>query len=131
MTVEVDIFTLVILLVVILVAALLLPMIWQLKKTSHKADVLLDELHRELLPTLRDCREIAERINRASVKIEKGSGQVENLLEALDEITDSVRRVTSFFRQDACFMIENAACLILGLKAAGKVLFKETREKGD
>ena len=131
MTVEVDIFTLIILVVVILVAAFLLPMIWQLKKTGHKADALLDELHRELLPTLRDCKEIAERINRASVKIEKGSDHAENLLEALDEITISVRRIAHFFRQDACSMSENVAYLILGLKAAGKVLFKETQEKGE
>lgn len=101
MIVEVDIFTLSILVVIILVAAFLLSMIWQLKKTGHKIDVLLDELHRELLPTLRDSREIAERVNRISVKIEKGS--------------------------------ENAACLILGLKAASKVLFKDkkTQEKGE
>jgi len=131
MTVEVDIFTLIILLLVIVVAAFLLPLIWQLKKTSNKADALLGELHRELLPTLRDCREIAERINRASVKIEKGSGHAENLLEALDEITDSVRRIANFFHHDACSMSENAAFLILGLKAAGKVLFKETQEKGE
>lgn len=131
MTVEVDIFTLIILVVVILVAAFLVPLIWQLKKTGHQADALLGELHRELLPTLRDCREIAERINRASVKIEKGSGHAENLLEALDEITDSVRRIANFFRHDACSMSENAAFLILGLKAAGKVLFKETQEKGE
>jgi uncharacterized protein YoxC len=131
MTVQVDIFTLIILVVVILVAAFLLPIIWQLKKTGVKADALLDELHRELLPTLRDCREIAERINRASVKIEKGSGHAENLLEALDDITDSVRRIANFFRHDACSMSENAAFLILGLKAAGKVLFKETQEKGE
>lgn len=99
MTVEVDIFNLIIVVVVILVAAFLVTMIWELKKISHKVGALLDELDRELPPTLRDCREITERINRASVKIEKGS--------------------------------ENAACLILGLKAASKVLFKETRETGE
>lgn len=131
MTVEVDIFVLIILLVVILVAAFLLALIWQLKKTSAKADMLLGDLHRELLPTLRDCREIAERINRVSVTIEKGSGQADNLIEALGEITDSVRRITHFIRQDAGFIIENAACLMLGFKAASKVLFKETRKKGE
>jgi uncharacterized protein YoxC len=131
MTVEIDIFTLIILVVVILIAAFLLPMILQLKKTAQKTDALLAELHRELLPTLRDCREIAERINRASVKIEKGSGHAENLLEALEEITDSVRRIAHFFRHDACSLSENAAFLILGLKAASKVLFKETRDKGE
>ena len=74
MTVEVDIFTLSILVVVIIFAAMLLPMIWQWKKTGREADALLSELRRELIPTLKDFREITERINRASVKIEKGSG---------------------------------------------------------
>lgn len=133
MTVEVDIFNLIILVVVMLVAAFLLPMIWQLKKTSHKVDALLGELHQELLPTLRDCREIADRVKRASVKIEEGGGHAENLLEALDEITSSVRRIAHFLRQDIYAISENAVCLILGLKAAGKVLFKdkETRGKGE
>ncbi len=133
MTVEIDIFTLIILVVVLLVAALLLPMAWQLKKTAHKVEALLGELHQELLPTLRDCKEIAERINRASVKIEQGSAQAENLLQALGETTDSVRRIAHFLRHDACSLSENAACLILGLKAAGKVIFKdkETRFKGE
>lgn len=131
MTVEVDIFSLMILVVVILVATFLVALIWQLKKTAHQAEALLGELHRELLPTLRDCREIADRINRASAKIEKGSGHAEKLLEALDEITASVLRIAHFFRHDASSLSENVAFLILGIKAAGKVLFKETDEKGE
>jgi hypothetical protein len=131
MTVEIDLFTLVILVVVMFVAALVLLMIWQLKKTGQKADALLCELQRELLPTLRDCREIAARINRVSATIEAGGDQARNLLMTLDEISTSVRRSMHFFRQDAFTMGENAACLISGLKAASKVFFKHTQDKGD
>lgn len=116
--------------IVIIFAATLLPMIWQWKKTGKEADALLSELRRELVPTLKDVREITERINRASVKIEKGSGHAENLFESLDEIVGSVRQISHSFRYDACHLAENAAFLITGLRAAIKVFSKETQDKG-
>jgi uncharacterized protein YoxC len=128
MTVEVDIFTLSILVVVIIFAAMLLPMIWQWKKTGREADALLSELRRELIPTLKDFREITERINRASVKIEKGSGHAENLIKSLDEIVDSVRQISHGFRHDARHLADNAACLIAGLRVAIRVFSKETQD---
>jgi uncharacterized protein YoxC len=131
MTVQIDILNLIILVVVIVIAAFLLPLIWQLKKTARETDALLHDLRRELIPSLQDFREITERINRASAKIETGSGHTENLLESLDEIFTSIRQVNRFFRQDACHLAENAACLIMGIRAAGKVFFNETREKGE
>lgn len=99
MIVQIDILNLIILVVVIVIAAFLLPLIWQLKKTAQETDALLHDLRRELIPSLQDFREITERINRASVKTEN--------------------------------IAENAACLILGIRAASKVFFKETQEKGE
>jgi uncharacterized protein YoxC len=128
MTVQVDIITLGVLVVVIICAAVLLPMLWQWKRTGQEADALLRELRIELIPTLKDFREITERINRASVKIEKGSGHAENLFESLDEIADSVRHISRSFRLDACHLANNAACLIMGLRAAIKVFSKETQD---
>lgn len=131
MTVEINIVTLLILLVTILVATILLVTIWQITKTSKKADALLGEIHQELLPTLRDCREIAARIKRVSATIEQGDEQAKKLLAAVAEITDSARKVGQFFRHDAFTLSENAALLILGLKAASKVFFQQTRDKGE
>jgi uncharacterized protein YoxC len=128
MTVQVDIITLSILVVVIIFAALLLPMIWQWKKTGQEADALLKELRGELIPTLKDFREITERVNRASVKLEKGSGHAENLIKSLDEIVDSVRQVSHGFRYNASHFAENAACLLTGLKVAIRVFSKETQD---
>lgn len=131
MTAQVDIFALIVLVVVVVLAAFLLPMIWQLKKTARETDAFLNDLRRELIPTLRDFREIAERINRASVKIEKGSGLAENLLESLDGIAGTLRQVNHFFRKDACHLSENIACLILGIRAASRIILKETQGKGE
>jgi uncharacterized protein YoxC len=131
MTVQVDIFALIVLVVFLVVAAFLLPLIWQWKKTGKEAEALMSDLRRELVPTVRDCREISERINRASMKIEKGSGHAENLLESLDEVVVAFRQVSQVFNRDACQIAELAACLMLGIRVACKVLVKGTQEKGD
>ncbi len=92
MTVQIDIYVLIIIVVAIVLAVFLVQMIWQMKKTAQKTDLLIDDLRTELMPSLHDLREIMERLNRVSVKIEKGSGNA-----------------------------ENAATLILGIKAASRV----------
>jgi uncharacterized protein YoxC len=128
MFVEVDIIALSVLAVVILFVAILLPMIWQLKKTGREADALGRDLRRELMPALRDFREITARINRASVNIEKGSGHAENLFQSLNEIALSVRQISHSFRLDRCNLAGNTACLIMGLRAAIRVFSKETQD---
>jgi len=121
MTVQIDIFVLIILIVAIVLAVFLLQMMWQMKKTAQKTDVFINDLRTELMPSLRDFREIMERLNRASVKIEKGSGNAENLFKSLDEIIATVRHFSYFLRSENCHLAANAATLILGIKAASKV----------
>jgi len=121
MTVQIDIYVLIIIVVAIVLAVFLLQMIWQMKKTAQKTDLLIDDLRTELMPSLHDLREIMERLNRVSVKIEKGSGNAESLFKSLDEIIGSVRHVSYFFRRDNSHLVENAATLILGIKAASRV----------
>lgn len=126
MTVQIDILVLIILVVAIVLAVFVLQMMWQMKKTAQKTDMFIRDLRTELIPSLRDLREIMERLNRASVKIEKGSGNAENLFKALDEIVESVRHFSYFFRHDTCHLAENAATLILGIKAASRVFSPKT-----
>ncbi len=89
------------------------------------------DLRRELIPAVRDLREISERINRASIKIEKGSDHAENVLESLDEIVARYRQISHVFKRDACQFAELIPCLILGIRAAGKVFVKGNPKKGD
>jgi methyl-accepting chemotaxis protein len=130
MFVQVDIFTLLIFLLLVILIAFLLPMIWQVKKTGKEAGELLGDLRRELIPALGELRETAARINRASETIEQGAGKAENLLESLDEVADTVQHVSKFLRQDVCSLAETISCLMLGIRVAGKVFLKGVQEKG-
>ncbi len=129
MTVQVDIFVLIILVVAIVLAVFLLQMMWQMKKTAQKTDLFIHDLRTELIPSLQDLREIMDRLNRASVKIEKGSGNAENLFKSLNEVVESVRHFSYFFRRDNWHLAENAATLLLGIKAASRVFSQKTHKK--
>jgi uncharacterized protein YoxC len=135
MTVQVDIFTLIIAFTFLLIAIFLIPMLMQLKKMAQEADVLLSELRRELVPTLREIRETAERLNRASGHLEEGAGRAGVLLQSLGEVGQSVHNVNDFLQHDiGRFLgrnLGNATGLWLGLRAASKVVLKGLKAKGD
>ena len=129
MTIEVDILTFGILIVLIIIAAVLLPAIWQFKKTTQEADALLKDLRRELSPAMRDLAEIMERTKRISLNVEKGTEKTESLLDSLEEIASSLRHASEVLRRDLGRYAEMASYAILGLKAASKVLSQGTTRK--
>ncbi|AMV71940.1 hypothetical protein JCM30471_04380 [Desulfuromonas carbonis] len=130
MSVQIDIFVLIITVVFLVIAAALVPLLLQLKRTASEADALLAELRRELIPTLREFREASERLNRASAQVEAGAGRAGTLLESLGEVGDSIHSVNSFFHRDMARYAGNAAGLWLGIRAASKVILKGLQEKG-
>jgi uncharacterized protein YoxC len=129
MTVQVDILTLGFLIVTIILAAFLLPMIWQMKKTAQEADSLLGELRRGLPSALRDLQETMERVNRITAKFEKGVDKSEDLVETLNDITGSIRHISIFLRQDMYRYAEIAGYLMVGFKAASKVFSHGAKQK--
>ena len=130
MSVQVDVFVLIITVVFLVIAAALVPLLLQLKRTAREADALLADLRRELVPTLRELRETSERLNRASASVESGAGKAGLLLESLGEVGESIHNVNSFFHRDAARYVGNAAGLWLGIRAASKVILKGLQEKG-
>ena len=130
MSVQIDIFVLIITVVFLVIAAALVPLLLQLKRTAREADALLEDLRRELIPTLREFRETSERLNRASAQVEAGAERAGTLLESLGEVGDSIHNVNSFFHRDMARYAGNAAGLWLGIRAASKVILKGLQEKG-
>lgn len=130
MTVQVDVFTLAILLLLVILLVFLLPMIWQMKKTGQEAELLLKELRRELIPTMRDLRKTTERIDLISEKVEKGTLKAESMLDSLGETLDAAQRLSNFLREDMARFAETITCFVWGVRAAGKVFLKGVQEKG-
>lgn len=130
MSVQVDIFVLIITVVFLVVAAALVPLLVQLKRTAREADALLVDLRRELVPTLRELRESSERLNRASATVENGAEKAGVLFASLGEVGESIHNVNRFLHRDTARYVGNAAGLWLGIRAASKVILKGLQEKG-
>jgi uncharacterized protein YoxC len=130
MNVQVDIFVLILTIAFLIIAAALVPLLLQLKRTAQEADALIGDLRRELIPTLREFRETAERLNRASATFESGAEKAGVLLESLGEVGGTIHSVNNFFHHDITRYAGNAAGLWLGIRAASKVILKGLQEKG-
>jgi len=123
MTVQVDVFTLIITILFVVIAAVLIPTLFQLKSTAKQVDDLVNEARRDLLPMLRELRQASERINQASDKAEV-------LFDSLGETGESIHKVNDFLQHDVGRYVGNAAGLWLGLRAASKVFVKQLKEQG-
>lgn len=130
MTVQVDIFVLLLTGGFLVIAAFLVPLLFQLKKTAREADEFLAEVRRELVPALREMRESAERFNRGSAHLEHGAEKAERFMESIGEVGESISDVNHFLHRDAARYIGNTAGLWLGIRAASKVLIKGLQNKG-
>ena len=123
MPVQVDILAFIITILLLLIAAFLIPLLIQVKNTSQRVDTFLNEAQRDLLPALRELRETSERLNNASAK-------AGTLFESLAETGDSIHMINDFLHNDVGKYIGNAAGLWLGLRSASKVFLKQIKQQG-
>lgn len=123
MTVQVDFFTLIITVLFIVIAAVLIPALFQLRSTAKQIDEVVNEARRDLLPMLKELRQASERINHASDK-------AEIFFDSIGETGESIHRVNDFLQHDIGRYVGNAAGLWLGIRAASKVFIKQMKEQG-
>jgi hypothetical protein len=136
MSAQIDLFVLIAIIVIVLIvlsAVYLIPVLLQLKKTTRQVDEFLGEARRDLLPMLRELREASERLNRASVHLEKGMSDAGVLLASLGEVGETVHEVSRFVHRDVGRYIGNAAGFWLGMRSASKVFLKQMKKsrRGD
>lgn len=117
---------------VVVVSVFLAMLLWQLRTTLRRVDNLIGDARGDLLPLLANLREISERVKIATVELEAGIGRVEVLLEALGEVGESIRTVNDFLRDGASRYVGRALALWLGVKAAGRAIFRQKQaEEGE
>ncbi len=129
MSIQVDIFALIITVLILLIAIFLVPMLIQVKRTAQQMDDVLSQVQRDLIPMLRELREASEKINKASGHAEDGLAQAGHFLGSLGEVGDSIHGVTHFLQHDLGRYAGNAAGLWLGIRSASKVLLKQMQKQ--
>lgn len=122
MSVQVDALALIIVVLLVLIAAFLVPLLIQARNTAQRIDEFLHEAQRDLLPMLREMREASERLNKASAN-------AGNLVESMSEAGETIHRVNEFLQHDMGRYVGNAAGLWLGIRAASKVFLKQMKQQ--
>jgi predicted PurR-regulated permease PerM len=123
MPVQVDVLALIVTVLLLLIAAFLIPLLIQVKNTAQRVDAFLNDAQKDLLPALRELRETSERLNEASAK-------AGTFFESLGETGESIHMINDFVHHDLGKYIGNAAGLWLGIRSASKVFLKQLKPQG-
>lgn len=118
MTVEIDLFKGVLLLLALAVTAVLVPLLLQLLRTLRLLEATLGETRQELLPLLRNLRESSERLNRASAGVEAGVEQLQGVFVAIGEVRKGIQGLAGSLQHGLGRTIGQALGLWFGLRAA-------------
>jgi uncharacterized protein YoxC len=131
MIVQVDLVNLVILLLAVVLTAVLVPMVVQVRRTARQLDQFIDDLHRDLVPMLKELRQASEKLNRASSHTEEGLAQARMLFDSVGEIGHAIHGVNRFLSRDFRRLTRGGAGFLHGARAAARVLFKQPHRGGD
>lgn len=122
-----EVFTLVMMILVLIVVIFLIPLLLQLRGTVQRIDDLVRDVQHDLVPMLKELREAAEHVKRTTEAAEKGS----ELLSALGESAGAISQFSHYLKHDVGRMAGNLAGFWAGFRAAGKTLarYAETKER--
>lgn len=107
-------------------------LIWALVRVSRTMGhlgTLINSLEKEMTPLIRELRETSERINCLLTQTQERLNQLEGLFLTLKESTQIFSMINRIMRGGVTPSLMNLAGLAVGLKTAGKTLFKR-KEKG-
>lgn len=130
MIVQVDLVTVIILVVAVVLAAVLVPMLLQVRRTARELDRFLQELQRDLFPMLKELRQAAEKINRASTHAEEGLAQSRLMFDSVGEIGQALHGVNRFLSRDLGRLARSGSGFWVGARAAARVLLKQLHKGG-
>jgi predicted PurR-regulated permease PerM len=124
---DLNVLALIATMVFVLVAIFLIPLLIQIKNTVQKADEFLGLTQRELLPLMRDLREMSEHLKKISRETEQDMVRMRPLFESLEEVGGLLHRGTEFLQGD---VVGKSVGTWMGIKAASRVFLNQLKKRG-
>lgn len=118
------------LIVAVVVAFFLIRVLIRLTKLSKDLETTLKSLDMELIPLVRNLKEVSEGINRLTIQVEDRVRQTEPLFKAIAESAGIVTTVNRVLKGGVAAPLINMAGLSAGVVAAGKTFFKHKKKGG-
>jgi uncharacterized protein YoxC len=117
------------LVVTALVAFFLIRTLIQVTRTVSNLNTFLNSLEKELNPLVRNLKETSESLNGILAQTQERLNQLEGLFKSLKESTQIINLINRVVRSGVTPTLVNLAGLAVGVKTAGRTLFKK-KEKG-
>ncbi len=117
------------LVVTALVAFFLIRTLIQVARTVSNLNTFLNSLEKELTPLVRNLRETSESMNGILAQTRERLDQLEGLFKTLKESTHIFNMINRIVSSGITPALVNLAGLAVGVKTAGRTLFKR-KEKG-
>jgi uncharacterized protein YoxC len=118
------------LVVAVVVAFFLIRVLIQLTKLSKDLEVTLKSLEGEIIPLVRNLKEVSGGMNRLTIQVEDKVKQTEPLFKAIAESAGIVSTVNRVLKGGVASPLINMASLSAGVLAAGKTFFKHKKKGG-
>ena len=118
------------LIVAVVVAFFLIRVLIRLTKLSKDLETTLKSLDMEIIPLVRNLKEVSEGINRLTIQVEDRVRQTEPLFKAIAESAGIVTTVNRVLKGGVAAPLINMAGLSAGVVAAGKTFFKHKKKGG-
>lgn len=118
------------LIVAALVAFFLIRVLIQLTKLSKDLETTLKSLDVEIVPLVRNLKEISDGMNRLTIQVEDRVNQTQPLFKALSESAGIVTTINRVIKGGVAAPLINMAGLSAGVLAAGKTFFKHKKKGG-
>ena len=118
------------LIVAVVVAFFLIRVLIKLTKLSKDLEVTLKSLDGEIIPLVRNLKEVSGGMNRLTIQVEDKMKQTEPLFKAIADSAGIVSTVNRVLKGGVAAPLINMAGLSAGVLAAGKTFFKHKKKGG-
>lgn len=118
------------LIVAALVAFFLIRVLIQLTGLSKHLEATLKSLEMEIVPLVRNLKEVSDGMNRLTIQVEEKVKQTEPLFKTLAESAGIVSTINRVLKGGVASPLINMAGVSAGVLAAGKTFFKHKKKGG-
>lgn len=113
----------------LVLVAVLIPTLLQVRRTARAAELTLQRLDRDLGPLVTALEEMMREVRAATQEGRQMMGRATTLMEYSDEVLRATNLVLAAPRKVGSYLL-NAAALTAGLRTAGEFLVKNLFRKG-
>jgi uncharacterized protein YoxC len=122
---NIEVLALIATIVFVLIALFLIPMILQIRQTVQRVDELVSTAQREILPMVRDLREITGTLKVISEETEQDIKKVRPIFDSLEQAGEMIHNFTAAMNSGVGQIVGRSMGTWLGMRAAKKAVAKE------